>query len=388
MTLLIDLSHTSHTRARTGIQRVCRALHAELTARESLLPLCFDRYRHGWRELDTRERANLADSSGCAPSRGARWSFSQRLFGRARWLLGGPPATPVGDALIVPELFSTEVGRHLPALFTQVRGPRVAIFHDAIGLKFPELTPPETVARLPLYLRELSRFDGVAAVSHDSAESLREFWRWAQVGPIPPVTCIPLGLEPATVSPQPKGTSPTVLCVSTIEARKNHPALLDAAEALWREGLDFRLELVGLARPDTGSAALERIRRLTADRRPLVHHGPVTEAELRAAYARCLFTVYPSVYEGFGLPVLESLRHGRPCLCSSGGALAETAAGGGVKLLAETDAPALAAALRDLLLDQGKVEALAAAARERRFRSWSEYAADLRTWMDGLRRRD
>ena len=63
-----------------------------------------------------------------------------------------------------------------PALFAGISGPRVAVFHDAIGLKLPELTPPGTVRRLPGYLRELLQFDGIAANSADSAASLRDYF--------------------------------------------------------------------------------------------------------------------------------------------------------------------------------------------------------------------
>ena len=55
--LLLDLTHTSHTRARTGIQRVVRALHRELG--NSALAVTFDPYLGGWRPLEAWEQANL-----------------------------------------------------------------------------------------------------------------------------------------------------------------------------------------------------------------------------------------------------------------------------------------------------------------------------------------
>lgn len=389
MSLLLDLSHTSHTRARTGIQRVCRALAAELAAHEQVLPLCFDPHQHGWRALDAAERTALADHSGAGTSRRAQWTLAQKVFGRVKRLTGQRLVAPTGSALICPELFSAKVGQHLPELFAKVRGPRVAVFHDAIGLKFPEFTPPATVARLPVYLRELARFDGVAAVSEDSATTLREFWQWAGLASPPPVAAIPLGIDPLPVATRAPATSarPRVLCVSTLEARKNHLALLAAAETLWSDHVDFELELIGLPRADTGAAALAQIRQLRERGRPLVYHGAVSDEHLHAAYARATFTVYPSHYEGFGLPVLESLQHGRPCVSSAQGALAEIAPGGGVELLPGLDATTIATTLRDLLAHPAKIDALATAARSRKFRSWSDYARDLRRWMHTLSRR-
>lgn len=387
--MLLDFSHTSHTRAQTGIQRVCRALAAELARRGDAQGICFDPHQHGWRALTAAERATVADGGGgAAGSRGAKWTLTQKLVGRAKRLAGRTPRPPAGDALICPELFSAKVGAHLPELFAHVRGPRVALFHDAIGLKFPELTPPATVARLPAYLRELAQFDGVAAVSEDSAASLREWWVWAELKNPPPVRAISLGLETIQRSPAPPpGGAPRVLCVSTIEGRKNHRALLEAAELLWNAKIDFELELIGMPRAETGAAALEKVRALQAAGRPLTYHGAVTEENLHAAYARCAFTVYPSLYEGFGLPVFESLQHGRPCICSSGGALGEAARGGGVETLPVTTSAALATAMRRLLAEPRALAALAAAARARKFRSWSDYAAELENWMRDLPRR-
>jgi glycosyltransferase involved in cell wall biosynthesis len=386
--MLLDVTHTSHTRAQTGIQRVVRSLAAELVRLGALHPVCFDPHQHGWRALDQRERATLADHSGITASRGARWTLSQKLLGRAKRLVGRRPVPPAADAVLCPELFSARAGAQLTDLFARVRGSRGAIFHDAIGLKFPEHTPPATVARLPSYLRELAQFDGVAAVSQDSAESLREFWRWAEVRNPPPIVTIPLGVDaPPMRPPTPTGAPLRVLCVSTLEARKNHAALLDAAETLWREGLAFELELIGLARADTGAGALARIRALQAAGRPLLYPGAVRETELHAAYARCAFTIYPSLYEGFGLPVIESLQHGRPCICSTRGALAEVVPGGGVLALPQPHAAALTAALRRLVTSPEARDTLTAEARTRRFRTWRDYATEVNDWLADLPRR-
>jgi len=387
--LLLDATHTSHTRAQTGIQRVVRSLFRELEQRGRAAPICFDPHQHAWRGLTAAELATLRDHGGGGGSRGAKWTLTQKLAGRARRLLGRRGELPPASGLVVPELFSPKIAAELPALLAHVRGPRVAIFHDAIGLKFPELTPPATVARLPGYLVELAQFDGVAAVSEDSAASLRDFWRWAAIARTPPVCAIPNGVDPIPASvPHDAGGVPRVLCVSTIEGRKNHLALLEAAETLWHEGRHFELELIGLARADTAAPALARITELKARGRPLTHHGSVSDEKLHAAYARSTFTVYPSLIEGFGLPVLESLQHGRPCICSGRGALGEAARGGGVLMLDLPDGAQLTDAMRRLLTDASLANALATQARARKFRSWSDYANELVAWMNSLPRRE
>ena len=386
--LLLDATHTSHTRAQTGIQRVCRSLHAALAAQQPVSAICHDPYLGAWRPLNRREARCLQPDQVATGSRGAKWPLHMKLAGHVRRLTGSPPPVPTGTALVCPELFSPAVGAQLPALLAAVTGPRVAVFHDAIGLKFPELTPPGTIRRLPSYLRELLRFDGIAANSEDSAASLRDYWAWLGVGGTPVVQAIPLGLDEwNSVSDTPPGTTPRILCGGTIEGRNNHLAVLEAAELLWSGGLDFELQFLGLPRADTAGPALARIAALKAAGRLLFFDGPADDAGLHAAYQQCAFTVYPSLIEGFGLPVLESLQHGKPCICSDAGALGESARGGGCVSLPSVDARSLAGAIRRLLQDAAEVATLAGQARARRFKLWPDYARELTDWMATLPRR-
>ncbi|MBI4626067.1 MAG: glycosyltransferase [Verrucomicrobia bacterium] len=406
--LLLDLSHTSHTLARTGIQRVARSLRLALG--DAALAVTHDPHVKAWRALKRWELANLAMKS-TARMRGARWPLSAKFGGRARRLLGrANAALPENSGLIEPEVFSPAVARALPGLFALAHGPRVAVFHDAIVLKFPELSASTTVARFPAYLGELLAFDGIAAVSEDSRTTLLDYWRWLGAKHPPPVQAIPLGVDlpgnpigyspaggaapavlgvdlpgnPIGYSPA-GGAAPVVLSVGSIEGRKNHLALVEACEELWARGVRFTLHLVGLAHAQTGRAALARIRQLQGAGRPLRYDGPVADDALATAYATCVVTVYPSLIEGFGLPVIESLAHGKPCVCSAGGALGESARGGGCVALDTVDARNLAGAIGRLLAAPAELSALTAAARSRRFKTWADYAAELTTWMRGLR---
>jgi glycosyltransferase involved in cell wall biosynthesis len=388
-TWLFDATHTSHTRAQTGIQRVCRSLYAALAEQHDVHGVCFDPHQDDWRILDENELTVLRDrTAGEVTSRGSQWSLLQKISGHARRLTDSRPPLPTAHGLVCPELFSAGAGTRLPDLLNRVSGPRIAVFHDAIGLKFPELTPRGTVARLPAYLRELLLFDGVAAVSEDSASCLRDYWQWLGIVQPPPVAAIPLGLDEFQVrGPSDHTGLPRILSVGTIEGRKNHLALLEAAERLWNEGLVFELELIGLPKADTAQAAIDKIAVLRAAGRPLVFHGSVNEASLHKAYARATFTVYPSLMEGFGLPVLESLQHGKPCICSARGALGESTLGGGVLGLPVMDATNLAHAIRHLLRHPAEIANLVTEARARRFRRWRDYADDLHAWMQSLERR-
>jgi glycosyltransferase involved in cell wall biosynthesis len=102
------------------------------------------------------------------------------------------------------------------------------------------------------------------------------------------------------------------------------------------------------------------------------------------AYERCDFTVYPSLMEGFGLPVMESLIRKRPCLCSSKGALGEVSKGGGCLSVEEPSPAELTQALRRLLTEPSLLKKLSNEAAQRQFRSWKHYADTLQTWARGL----
>ena len=391
--LLLDLTHTSHTRARTGIQRVTRSLHAALG--ERALAITHDPHAGAWRPLEAWEIANLT-AENAATKRGAQWPLAAQIRGRVRRWLGRPGSITaqlsalMPGGLIVPEVFSPAVAAALPPLFAATQGPRVALFHDAIALKYPELTPTKTVTRFPAYLHELLAFDGIAAVSVDSRDSLLNYWRWLGLRDTPQVEAIPLGVDQRrstmgdTSEP---GGDPVVLCVGSLEGRKNHLALLDACERLWARGARFELQLIGLAQPATGRAPLARVRALQSAGRALRYDGPLGDAGVEAAYAACTFTVYPSLIEGFGLPVLESLAHGKPCICSAHGALGESARDGGCIALDIVNAPRLADAIGRLLDAPAELAALAAAARARKLRTWGDYASELVGWLGTLARR-
>ena len=95
-----------------------------------------------------------------------------------------------------------------------------------------------------------------------------------------------------------------------------------------RPDLDLRL--------DSSAASTRRSRRRSRDRRRGRAHPPpryVPDDEARALVAAAHATVFMSLYEGFGLPIAESLWQGTPCLCSDHGSMAEIAKGGGCLMI-------------------------------------------------------
>ncbi|MFE4464983.1 glycosyltransferase family 4 protein [Oerskovia sp. NPDC056781] len=115
---------------------------------------------------------------------------------------------------------------------------------------------------------------------------------------------------------------PYVLWVGTLEPRKNLPALLRAYGALRSEGADLDLVLVGpQGWGETAEEVDHAVGTLGRDR---VHRlGKLSQQDLQAAYAGARTFCFPSVWEGFGLPVLEAQAHGTPVVTSRGTSMEE-----------------------------------------------------------------
>ncbi|MEZ5391416.1 MAG: CmcI family methyltransferase [Bryobacterales bacterium] len=187
--------------------------------------------------------------------------------------------------------------------------------------------------------------------------------------------------ELAGGSPQQKEVRPLegsrveMLCVSTLEPRKNHRRLLEAFAKLRREApqIDWRLTLVG-NHYDGAHEIAEMVERAAADGEGLQWRGVVDDATLHELYLSSDFTVYPSEIEGFGLPILESLWHARPCICADEGVMEELASGGGCLTVDVRDPAAIARAMERLATDAELYRALAEQAAARPIDDWRGYA--------------
>ncbi len=103
----------------------------------------------------------------------------------------------------------------------------------------------------------------------------------------------------------------------------------------------------------------------------------VSDAELDTLLAQADFTIFSSYEEGFGLPIIESLWNGLPCLCHDSGAIAETAEGGGCLTVDMLDVAAIADGIAKLAFDAETIERLKREISKRRIKTWEDYALEL-----------
>ncbi len=169
---------------------------------------------------------------------------------------------------------------------------------------------------------------------------------------------------------------PYVLAVSTIDPRKNLERLLSAWAVVSKRREDVTLALVGAS-----SSLFSRVSLEQAPER-VSFLGYVNDCDLRALYAHCQLFVYPSVYEGFGLPPLEAMAAGAPVVASDIPALTETLAGA-ARFVDPYDISSIAEGILSVLDDAGlRSNLVAMGARRVSHYSWQRTAD---AFMDLLR---
>jgi glycosyltransferase involved in cell wall biosynthesis len=204
-------------------------------------------------------------------------------------------------------------------------GTKFSIFvHDVLPMEFPSFFEPHHATHFGRWLQEaISVTDIVLTNSKYSQARLIDLtaksgWR------LPPIKVLEPGsgfIESLPARGQAMASLPKryVLFVSTVEVRKNHQLLVKVWERLMeRHGADYvpTLVFVGML----GWSNEELLSELAASdflNGKIVMLRGLSDAELHEAYRNCLFTVFPSFCEGWGLPIAESLEHGKLCIASN-----------------------------------------------------------------------
>ncbi|GAA0999349.1 glycosyltransferase family 4 protein [Subtercola frigoramans] len=374
--VLVDVHHTSSTIMRSGVQRVVREAALRWGHAHDVVFVSWTDDEKALRRLTVREEARM---------RGGDPDASVTIA----------PATakiviPLTGLMIVPEL-ATDAGvaERLLAMgrFSAMRV--VYIGYDCVPLTSGETTDAPIAANFPLYLDAVSYGTRVATISESTA---LEFRSWKKMLPSsgrvgPDVRTVFLGGD--TSEPTAKELAetkallkvsdhePMILAVGSHEPRKNHLALLQAARILWERGEKFRLVLIGSS--SWGSGAFDALATVLKENgRPLVVLSNASDAVLASSYRLARVSVFTSFHEGFGLPIVESLRAGTPVIASNVGSMLEISHhyGGVISVDPHSDNElegALLAALHDPAVLDKKRRDLAANS----YVSWDDYADEL-----------
>lgn len=348
------------------------------------------------------ERRRLAAAT---PAARARWAALQdalltpKLRPMFEGTEGGRIDVPDIDDLLLPpmELGAGDVTLAIQSDWTHTdvaamladrdaAGSRyVLLCHDVIPLMFPQWYSEDDVRSFRRHFEQaFARADRVLFTSRRAA---KDALSWCADNGIRCADhrCVPLGADPFPATapadlPQPLRAGHFALYVSTIEPRKNHAMLVEAWRGLVRDGTvartGFRLVFVGRR----GWMMGDFFDRIAADPElagTVVHLQGIADDVLAALYRDAAFCLYPSIYEGYGLPPIEALARGKALIASTGGPIPELV-GDFAVCLDPHDAQAWESRMRDWM-DGSKEPALLAgrASRDYRAVTWEDSARSL-----------
>jgi hypothetical protein len=381
----VDVHHTASNEFVSGIQRVVRATVREWVAARR--PLRLVRWTS---DLDTMQGLDAG-----ALTRMLGPCLNEHVAGLAADD-ANPIVVPWQGMHLAPELTGEPERSGRLRCMAEVGATQLSF----IGFDCIPVTNCETVGEgmesyFARYLAAVRHATRVAAISQASAT---EFSGWRSMlvssghsGPDIREISLPVQAEETTDDDLLEargrfcvGPAPLVLTVGSHEPRKNHLAVLHAAELLWREGLMFSLLMVGSgAWKDEGFQA--QVGALRAIGRPVEAVREMPDRMLWATYRLAHCVLMPSLNEGFGLPVAESLAVGTPVVTSDFGSMREIAAPAGKPLGAilvnPRDDHAIALGLRRMLTDDDLYEQLRGEAQARELGSWERYASDLWNYL-------
>lgn len=252
---------------------------------------------------------------------------------------GAPPYKPkAGDVLVLADATWLIPGwERAVEKFRKSGGKVVALVYDVLPLTHPTFCSPVFSAAFEKCIAAMTRqsdlFLSISATSalEFTALATKKAWR---SDPFPPVKVIPLGsdfadqrhvaaLERIALEKQSQdlrsfATSVDGFClmVGSIESpRKNHVLVLEAMQRHWSKNGTMGLLIIG--RPGWQSAeVIAHVRKLRKSGRPLLHLANATDCDLKAAYSKAACLLFPSLAEGFGLPIVEAISLGLPVLAS------------------------------------------------------------------------
>lgn len=240
--------------------------------------------------------------------------------------------------------------------------PIVVSVHDVSFLEYPQYFTSFRARQLRLTVRHtVKRAACVLTPSEFSKQRILEAYQL----PEDKVVALPNGVSPV-FHPVPReaaqrslrsawrdekhGAAPFILTVGDLQPRKNHLGLIAAFEELLRAHPQLPHHLVVVGK-ETWYAPTVRAAAKISQAADRIHFtGFVEEEELRRLYGACDVFVYPSFYEGFGLPIIEAMACGRAVACSNTSAMPEVADSAAL-LFDPSSQRELVCALRDLLLN-------------------------------------
>lgn len=210
----------------------------------------------------------------------------------------------------------------------------VSLIYDLIPTLFPQWMLPGSSDIVTRWAQQqMANADVILTISNFQKREISDYME-AEKMPLRPIEVIRLGDDPGFMAAVAPGQAPPppryvpgrrfVICVSSLDVRKNQALLYRVWQRLAEElGSDCpELLLIGTTQLYI-SDLLHQIRTDRVANKLITHLDNVVDDELAWYYQNCAFTIYPSIYEGWGLPISESLSLGRYCIAGNRTSLPE-----------------------------------------------------------------
>ncbi|MGV8108412.1 glycosyltransferase [Methanospirillum sp.] len=375
LSIIIDVTNAVRDPANSGVIRVTRRICKELQSYMNPLFVVWDSSSQNYVLPFLSELKQLGEFNG--PD-----------------IRAAIPVSPEGHRKgldLIRETLSHSVWLLFTETLDESRGPMIrhfarsqniklgAIFYDAIPVFFPELCKDiKTKNNHDKYMRGLADCDVIIPISDYSSQCLLNYWNENQIEGCRIVSNLlpgEFGGSERLKTPSHSNNSVNeILCVSTLEPRKNHNNLIEAFLLLKEQYpmLNVKLTLVGNRYAGAFDIA-EKIQSISDSNPDIKWVGVVDDLTLHQLYEQASFTVYPSIVEGFGMPILESLWHGKPCICYNEGVMAELAKNGGCLTTDVKDIQSLSDSIYRLITDKNLYFTLCQEAVTREIKTWDEY---------------
>lgn len=238
------------------------------------------------------------------------------------------PFTEQDTVLVMGSIW---IGHFIEDLAQAKKVNNFKLIHFAFDM-IPSVFPGYVVPWLPkvftnYYKKAFSISDGIIAISKSTAADVKSFMELHKVRNSPKIQIVRIGESIDDVKERTvKGLdSGFILSVSTIEARKNHAALLYVVREAHERGIKLpHIVIAGRKGWHTGDFLYMAENDPVVSKAITVLNGP-DDSQLTWLYRNCLFTVFPSFYEGWGMPVAESLAYGKMCIASNASSIPEIA---------------------------------------------------------------
>ncbi|MBC7926954.1 MAG: glycosyltransferase [Bryobacteraceae bacterium] len=377
--IIIDVTNSTRDPANSGVIRVTRRIGKTLQSLADPVFVVWDsentRYvlptREEFDQLGQFNGPELVSANRLSSGPDQRITLDQFLLSRN------------GHWLLLPETMIESRFREIRPYARARNFAIAAIFYDAIAILRPDLCNEEVRSNHAAYMRGLAECDLIIPISTFSGSCLLDLWSQWNVTTSAKVHNLQLPGEFAgaqrnrNLDVRTDGTI-RILCVSTLEPRKNHRKFLAAVLKMQHQhpAIDWQLTLVG--NRYAGAFDLADYVEDVCRANPRIQWlGIVDDAKLLELYREATFTVYPSTIEGFGMPILESVWHARPCVCHNDGVMAELASGGGCLTVDMDNQEAIVSALYEMSTSSDRVVQLAQAAVARPLKTWHAYARDV-----------